>query len=246
MGHVVFAGAPSSQIVTAVGAVILAGIHVLAAWFETGEECPRGLLSLAGGVSVAYVFLHILPSLRLAGEAFVDSNLPMMVTHEISYLVALVGFTGYYGLEQFVTESDDGLGRPSPGVYRVHLLSFAAYNALFGYLLAQREADSGLALWVFVLTVGLHLVVVDFGLVRHHADRYRRRGRWVLAVSVLLGAAVGLLLGLHPIVIEGVTAFLGGAIVLNSIKEELPAKSESSFRIFALAATAYGLLLVFA
>ena len=244
MGNVTLSIVPGFRVLPAVGALVLAGIHLVAAQFDTGNGCPRRVLSLAGGVSVAYVFVHVLPSFHVAGETFVGPALPADVPVDVSYFVALVGFTTYYGLEQSVTESGKSGSQPSDGVFGVHLLSFAAYNALFGYLLALRETAEWVTLGLFVFTIGLHLLVVDYGMVRHHADRYRVRGQWVLAAAMVVGAGLGFLTGIHPVIVDGFTAFLGGAIVFNSIKEELPTRSETSFRTFAVSATAYAALLV--
>ena len=92
--------------------------------------------------------------------------------------------------------------------------------------------------------MALHFLVNDYGLRHHHAERYHRVGRWVLASGVLLGWLLGTTLTLTDLALAVPVAFLGGAVVLNVIKEELPAERESRFWAFAIGAFGYaGLLL---
>jgi zinc transporter ZupT len=59
---------------------------------------------------------------------------------------------------------------------------------------------------------------------QHHRKAYRRVGRWLLAVAVLLGWAVGGI-ELLPVAVEGLLlAVLAGALLLVALKEELPAQ----------------------
>lgn len=107
-------------------------------------DIPRSRwLSAAGGVSVAYVFVHILPELskhqvvlKEAGEGVIP-----FIEHHV-YLIALLGVTTFYGLEKIalitrlhrkqVGKNDT----TSRNVFWLHMVSFGFYNALIGYLLS--------------------------------------------------------------------------------------------------------------
>jgi uncharacterized membrane protein YeiH len=119
------------------------------------------------------------------------------------------------------------------------MASFGTYNVLIGYLLADR-AEGAFAFW---LAMALHFFVNDYGLRQHHRWQYGHVGRWLLAAAVLAGAALGLTVEVSEAAFAAVVAFVGGGVVLNVLKEELPEERESRFWPFAAGAAAYAALL---
>lgn len=237
---------PSTALVVA-AALVLAAIHALAGRLTFLDAIPRSRwLSGAGGVSVAYVFVHVLPELSAGHETVEETGVAVLAFFEYHvYPVALLGFVAFYGLERLARERGgrDGDGdESSTGLFWIHVGSFGVYNALVGRLLVHQPDVRTLAL--FVVALGLHFVVNDHGLREHHADRYRRYGRWVLAAGVLVGVVEGLVTTITDATAALVFAFVAGSIVLNVIKEELPEERESSFPAFAVGAAGYTALLV--
>lgn len=242
----------------AIAALALAVIHLWAPHVTFSDGIPRrDVLSLAAGVSVAYVFVHVLPEIGRANRTIeIDvsqtaldvsptvASTPVALAENHAYLITLVGFVGYYGLERLVRCSQNASGddAPSPGVFGLHLGSFAVYNGLIGFLLVHREGGTG-SLWLFALALGLHLLVTDFSLRDRYPDRYHDRGRWLLSLALLLGTGIGLATGPYPTLTDVLFAFLGGGIVLNVVKEELPAERQSRFWAFALGTGVYAVLL---
>ncbi|SDK97154.1 hypothetical protein, partial [Natronorubrum texcoconense] len=210
------------------GALLVAGglaaVHVGAGRLEFLRGIPRsGWLSLCGGISVAYVFVHLLPEVTehqsRVVEAFEPTNVILAATHERSlFVAALVGFTLFYGLEQIVRRSQARPGRRASagertiravsGVFWIHIGSFALYNGFFGYLLLHREETGVSSLLLYAVAMGVHFVVNDYGLREHHRAAYDRVGRWLLAGSILGGAAVGALVGVPELVLSLLLAFL--------------------------------------
>jgi len=239
---VVVVGTPTHPAQVAAAAAGLALVHLLAGRLRFGPE-PRSLaLSAAGGVSVSYVFVHVLPELgdrtgHLAG-------LTGRLDHHV-YLVTLVGFASFYGLELLAQRSEEAETDGSSVGFWLHVGGFVPYYALVGYLLAAGEREGALDLGVFAVAMALHFAVVDHGLREHHRDRYDRLGRWLLAGSVLAGTAVGLAVRIEEAAVTLVFAFLAGGIILNAIKEELPADRRSRFPAFAAGAAGYAALLLF-
>ncbi|MGP9468045.1 hypothetical protein CZ787_08845 [Halomonas citrativorans] len=81
----------------------LAAVHIFASRLRKLSAVPRSAwLSLAGGVSVAYVFIHIFPALRDAHETINAHGLLKVLEHN-AYIVALIGLAVFYGLEQAAT-----------------------------------------------------------------------------------------------------------------------------------------------
>ncbi|MGO2880707.1 MAG: hypothetical protein ACTIDT_12195 [Halomonas sp.] len=229
----------------------LAAVHIFASRLRKLSAVPRSAwLSLAGGVSVAYVFIHIFPALRDAHETINAHGLLKVLEHN-AYIVALIGLAVFYGLEQAATkhshkgQQDESVNfQKLKGVFWIHIGSFSLYNALIGYLLVYRNNELP-AIIFFFLAMSAHFLVNDHGLVRHHRDVYLSKGRWVLATAVVVGWLLGLTVDVSEPIVSLLYAFVAGGIVLNVLKEELPEDRHSRFWPFALGALISTVLLVF-
>lgn len=238
----------------------LAAVHVLVGKLRFIRELPRSrYLSLAGGVSVAYVFVHLLPEITerqaaMAGEAEPANTFLGAASEQTLFLVALLGFALFYGLERLAAQSRREAGRQEVAlgtetrtsilVFWLHIASFAVYNALIGYFLLHREQTGAVSLLLYFTAMALHFIVNDHGLREHHRDAYNHFGRWILASGVLVGALIGVLAGVPETVLSLLLGFLAGGIILNVIKEELPEERESSFWAFAIGLTSYTVILL--
>jgi hypothetical protein len=233
-------------------AVVLAVVHVIAGKLRFLDGTPRTIwLSAAGGVSVAYVFVHILPELAEAQDKFREHNTGWLAQVELhSWLLALTGLAIFYGLERLVKQHQMRTPHEregaAAGVFWIHTASFAVYNLLFGYLLPHREGAGVLSLSFYGVAIAFHFLVNDFGLRQDHKDRYDGIVRWVLAAALLGGYIVGRVATLPELGTSAVFALLAGGIVLNVLKEELPAERQSRFSAFAGAAAGYAALLILA
>lgn len=226
--------------------------HVLGPSLRMLDHLPRSRwLSAAGGLSVAYVFVHILPELA-AMEAHLTAATPesLPVQELAIYALALAGLTAFYGLERLVLRHRPGPAdpdRPQPpprGVFLIHLGSFGLYNVLVGTLLVHREAPGLASLALYSTAMALHLLVVDRGLAAHHGRLYRRAGRWVLVAALGVGWGLGLAMPVPEAVLAGLFAVLAGATILNVMKEELPENRAARFGPFLAGAAAYAVLLI--
>ena len=237
---------------TAALALALAALHAAAKHLRLTAVVPRsGWLSFGGGVSVAYVFVHVLPELS-AGQAAIEATdhpaVDALAHH--AYLIALAGFVLFYGLERYARtagpDADDGRSdgeSTDETVLWVHLLSYGLLNATIGYLLVgYARGEEGVIL--FAVAMGFHFVVNDDGLRQHHAAGYDRWGRWVISAAVLAGWGLSLAVGVGEAAVLAAYAFVGGGVVLNVIKEELPAERESRFGYFLLGAVAYAAVMI--
>ena len=232
-------------------AVLFAAIHFGGRWFDFLGGTPRSVwLSAAGGVSVAYVFVHILPELaehqrevaeRLSGGGGVEAAIGSHV-----YVVALLGLGLFYGLEALLRRSNLDEKKQDNDIFWIHLSSFSAYNFLVGYLLVHRDEQSATGLALFAIAIGVHFIINDQAFRQDHGELYHRRGRWLLAAMPLAGWLVGVLTEINQILLAALFALLAGSIVLNVLKEELPEDRESRFSAFAAGAAGYAALLVFA
>lgn len=221
---------------------LLATVHIFVHRMRWIDVVPRSRwLSFAGGVSVAYVFLHVLPELAIHEETLAQvAGGDALAGEQMAYAFALAGLVTFYGLERMVRS----LPQHHEAGYRLHLASFGLYNVLVGYLVFHREAAGTLSLVLFVVALGLHFVTVDYGLRKDHQWRYDHHGRWLLAGAALLGGFVGGLTRVPEWVVSILFALLAGSVLLNVLKEELPAERQSRFLPFLTGAVAYGVLLL--
>lgn len=85
-----------------IAALALAIVHASAGNLRFLHGTPRSRwLSLAGGVSVAYVFVHLLPELSEGQQVLAEAAggaLGFLESHV--YLVALLGLAVFYGLDR--------------------------------------------------------------------------------------------------------------------------------------------------
>ncbi len=247
-------------LLAAVGAGVLALVHVIAPRLHFLRGPPRSIwLSVAGGVSVAYVFVHLLPELAV-GQRAISGHVAIGAIERHVYLVALTGLLVFYGLDRLAKRSrtrregrmvasgrapsDRVAADASARVFWLHIASFALYNLLIGYLLLHREEQSATSLVFYIVAIALHLLVVDFGLEADHRGLYRKRARWLLAMAIVAGWLMGRWLPVDEAVVAALLAFVGGGVILTVLKEEVPSEQQSRFWSFALGAIVYSALLL--
>ncbi|MFC7401340.1 hypothetical protein [Citricoccus sp. GCM10030269] len=241
---------------------VLAALHWAAPWVRGLPMVPESFTgSFAGGLAVAYVFLHLLPEIaagnEAVGEALSDVLEPTPLLELAIFVVALAGFTVFYGLERLAkyhgnrdagsggtTGSLAGGAVESAGVYWLHLIAFMAYNAMITYTMVLRVRTGLLFAVLFTVAMGLHFVLTDRGLAEHYPRRFRAQGRVLLAGSLVLGWILAAMAApTSTLVVAVLTAFIGGTTLLNVFKEEVPSNRSSSFLWFTIGLVLYSVLL---
>lgn len=241
------AATESFPVAAGIFTVALALVHLLAGhrWF-VDFDAKRPWLSAAGGATVAYVFVLLLPEVSEAALVVGERREEGLLAEQYVYLTVLVGFVLFYGIEVAVAHRTGEDVEGSSLVFWAHVAVFALYSGLIGYLLFYQEVPGVENLFFYALAMGLHFGITDFGLRRYHGADFDRAGRWLLAGATLLGGVVGLVLELGGLLLATLFGFVAGAVVLNVIKEELPDLNESRFLAFAAGALAYTVVLLFA
>lgn len=204
------------------------------------------ILSFGGGMSAAYVFVHVMPELHGARRAFVDSvSAPLRYEGMAIYFVALVGFLLFYGLEhqsnRLRERTEAGLTSPS---FRLDISGFAAYVWLMAYLLVNQFGESATSITLYAIALTFHFLALENALRQEHGAAYERIGRFVLAGMALLGWGMGLLFAMPNHVLALMVAFISGAIIMNSLIMELPAGKDGRFWPFMTGGLLYGLILL--
>ena len=226
---------PQSVVGALVIALLLAALHLGAGMTRTLPLVPeRATGSFAGGLAVAYVFLHLLPEIAKGNEALrdvLDDVVERAPLIDLGiFFVALVGFAVFYGLERLAGRSTSRQvdrttheATSAAGVYWLHLGSFMTYNALITYTMTLR-LRTGIAFAVlFAVAMGLHFVLTDRGLEEHYPDRFNRVARIALASALLVGwAASAVFSPTSELAVSLLTALLCGSILHNVFKEDCP------------------------
>ncbi len=239
MDKVLATGAPALVLM----AMFLFGgrIHPLRALARS----QRVLSASSAGISLAYVFVRLMPDLASARVSFAAStSLPVRFEGMAIYFVALVGFIVFFGLDHFSRKARLALAEgeiPDPGI---KILGFAAYACLIGYLLVGNldPSASGAAAYTFAMAV--HCLGFDHRFRDELGDGYARRGHLLLAAAILAGWAAGLLFALPKDVLALMIGFLSGGVIVNAMVGELRASEGQVFVPFAASAIVYSLVLI--
>lgn len=228
--------------------VFLSCVHIFANRISILNELPRrNWLSLAGGISVAFIFLHILPELQQLQGSLADENLlPYFFENEI-YAISMAGILLFYGIEQMIIHLQEETSEKKIRdhvIFWSHIGVFALFNSFIGYYLHNEMKVEGLSSFLTFVALGFHFLINDYSLLRHHDTMYHNTGRWVMSAAVIAGWGIGASFTIPDIVLSLLFAIIAGAIVVNSFKEELPEEKESNFLFFLFGAVLYTLLLV--
>ena len=226
-----------------IGIVLLCLTHLLAKEFRLSGIPRSKWLSVAGGISVTYIFIRALPELKEFQEKFEESagnefSIPGFEGVSL-FVIALLGLVFFYGLENRAKKSvvsarqpDEGEETEPPGFFWIHVSSFSVYNFIIGYLLLQREDQSIKGTLIYAVAMAFHFIVTDHALEDHFRDLYRKRGRWLLIFFLLLGWIISLVWTIPEFYIGIIFSFLAGGVIMNVLKEELPRERESNFLAF--------------
>jgi hypothetical protein len=233
---------------TLVAACALASVYLFGCKLHLLERGP--VVSVAGGVSVAYIFIDLLPEMAENQAAFLATatgrHLPFPEARV--YSAALAGFVIFYGLRETVTRRGTTNHRQTTPVlqYQAHIFGFSTYSALIAYLMVHRPHGLVLPLILYTTAMMFHFLIVDRSLRKDYDGAYERGGRWILAASVLAGWAIAVTVGVPVGLFATLLGFMAGAVVINSMGPELPSASEWRFAQFLLGAVAYAILLLIA
>jgi hypothetical protein len=212
---------------------VLAAIHLFAnrpkilGWVWHGQ-----FLSFASGISLAYVFVDLLPALE-KGEPVLkrtfDPVLPYLELH--TYLIALVGILFYYGVQSRVS-SQKHQWLPISG--------YLLFNFFIGASLSDSSNPEIQPLTLFTIAIGLHYFIRD------HLSKISKKGPILTALILILFA--GYLTGYLAQIPDTVTAigisFVAGGILLNTFQYELPKQEKNGYLWFVCGALLYTAILL--
>ena len=198
------------------------------------------LRSFAGGVAVAYVFLHMLPNLveynKPIGRMLLNNQWLTPFTELLIYIVALFGFLIYYGFDLMAARYH-AKGHNDGRIYGLHLAMFCLYNFLITYTMSLRALASITATVLFTFAMSLHFVLTDRKFSRFYKVQFNHFGRFILITALLVGWLCSVIFDpVNVLIAAFMVAFLAGSVLLNVFREELPATNMTNYWWFSFGA----------
>jgi len=152
------------------------------------------------------------------------------------YFVALAGFVTYYGLGKLaeLENSERPTYVESQSSRKIStsilLVIYATYPMLIAYL--TTELNNPIKLFLITIAMSVHFIGTDYG--KYHRDKYfyDRVIRWILVAATFLGWVIGIFTEVSKTTIALWFAFIAGAIIINTIREEIPELEVSRFLPF--------------
>jgi len=202
-----------------------------------GASLHSKFLSFCGGVAIAYVFIDFLPKLSESDLLIKQAGFfPFVEKH--AYITALAGFLLFFSVDKasnIVSERR---------YFWLSLCSYALFNFLVGYDVADKDNPDVRPLALFCFAMALHYFTNDYSLSENHGKEYTKTGRWILIVSLLIGWCVGIWAELSQTAVALVSAFIGGGVIMNVTRHELPKDNPNSLSAFIYSAVLYTVVLL--
>ncbi|MDH3727165.1 MAG: hypothetical protein OER77_06515 [Myxococcales bacterium] len=199
-------------------ALIIGAAHVISPRVSGLRKHPERQAAFGGGLSVAYVFLHLIPSLDASDE----------VVGPRIYFIALLGFVVFYGLDVFFQPPK----HTHPTKYHAYLWMFFLYDVLLVFTLGLELPPTPILTLVFAVSLAADVLNTDLELQGEYGARFVKSGRWVLLAGVASGYALSLVRRPHPLVVDILTAALAGFMIFHTANGVFPVSKNNKFRAF--------------
>jgi len=229
---------------TLAAALVLASVYLFGHKLRATSH-HRRWVSVAAGVSVAWVFIDLLPEIseNQANFSTGPHRAMALFPEQAVYLAAMFGFMVFYAFEYIVNASDENR-EPSTVYFACRIIAFATYSGLIAYLLIHNTWKDAPTLVMYTLAMSFHFLLVDHSLFSEHYGSYESRLRWVLALSVLAGWFVGILTSIPEQWMARIVGFVSGGVLMNTVVVELPEGRGGRLWPFAIATAVYSAVLI--
>lgn len=219
--------------------LVLIAVHLFANQAKVlGWVWHGRFLSFAAGISFAYVFVDLLPTLEkgqpVLKKSFGDV-LPYLDNH--AYLIALLGVLFYYGLH---TQSASGVTR----FFWISTGGYLLFNFFVGASLSDSSNPDIQPILLFTTAMGMHYFVRDHNAEIDQPLLYEKQARWMLVGALIAGYLVGYLTHIPDVIVAVIVSFLAGGIFLNALRYELPKRENVGYFFFVIGSLLYTAILL--
>lgn len=210
----------------ALGFGLLIGvIHFFSENIRLGEGPRRHrIISFAAGISIAYLFLRLLPETYDAAP-----HLKQWV-----FVFLLLGFAIFHVVEK-VTYQHANRENLLRELKEVHSVSFFFYYFTVGIVLRNLTRTSVLEGSLFLVPIAVHAALSTASLSEIHGEvRESLWARILLSLSTILGIAFAIMISIPVVVGNMLISLIAGALLYIIVKEFLPEKKKGQPIMFIL------------
>ncbi len=212
------------KIISLLLALTIALTHLSVVYLaKIDKDKQKIITSIGGGISIAYIFLHLLPELALKGKHNIESlNISSEFLEVSFFLVALLGL-----LILFVVDALSETSKiPKENNFKLHLIYNISITYLYAFTLPEVVKEGLFYSILYTFTLSAHVFSSDRVIFRFHEIFYKSKYRWIGFSAVLLGVLHSLTFEyIYSIQLDYAFAFLSGGVLLNTFLEELPKKN---------------------
>jgi hypothetical protein len=202
------------------------------------------LISFGAGIATAYLFVGMMPELAEAMAKIDSGDGAQGPAGVLVYVMALLGFVLFYGLDHSTWTTYATRGRAEAGASERRIFGYGLYVWLLTYILVLEARGSAWATLWYAFAMSWHFLTIDHSIREERGKLYDQRGRFVLASCVILGWASAMLFELTFAMTALALGFVSGALTVNSVIMELSEGTRGRFVPFALGSFLYGALLL--
>ena len=174
------------------------------------------IISFAAGISIAYLFLDLLPHTYEAA-----THLKQWI-----FVFMLLGFAIFHLIEKIIYQHTNQ-EKVARELKEAHSISFFVYYFLVGIVLKDKTQISILEGFLFMVPIALHAALSSASLARIHGEI--RESLWIkiiLSLSTILGVVFAILLHIPAILNNILVSFIAGVLLYIIVKEFLPEKKK--------------------
>jgi zinc transporter ZupT len=212
--------------VFALGLGLLLGIiHFYSEKLTPPEGTKRyRVISFAAGISIAYLFLNLLPHTYEAA-----AHLKNFV-----FVFLLLGFVLFHLAEKLIYKHTDQ-EKLARELKEVHSVSFFLYHFTIGIVLYDKVLTSRLEGILFFIPIGLHAALSTASLSQIHGEiRESLVTKILLSLSTILGMTFALFVPIPNILDNILVSMIAGILLYIIVKEFLPEKDKGQPLFFLL------------
>tara|TARA_A100001011_G_scaffold11401_1_gene12465 strand:- start:6126 stop:6863 length:738 start_codon:yes stop_codon:yes gene_type:complete len=222
---------------------VLSSVHFGVVYFSKLEQRVQSIISsIGGGVSLGYIFLHVLPELAIKGNKIAyklqgDPNFNFEIIELSFFFVALLGLLLLFILDVL----SDTLKISRKFNFSVHLIYNTVVSYLYAYALHEVVKEGLLYSLLYTITLSTHLFASDRMIIKYHEEYYKTTYKWISFSAVYIGLINSYRFPQSELALEYAYAFITGGVLLNTFFEELPKKSLINIKWFLSAVLITGI-----
>jgi zinc transporter ZupT len=200
-------------------------IHFFSDKIKPSEETKHyRIISFAAGISIAYLFLDLLPQ-TYQGAIHLK---------EWVFVFLLLGFSLFHLIEKFTYQHADQ-EKLARELKEFHSISFFIYYFLIGIVLKDKLHENFLEGILFLIPIALHAGLSTASLARIHGEV--RESLWAkstLSLSTLLGVTFSIIVSVPAVVDNIFLSLIAGVLLYIIGREFLPQKEKGQPQFFIL------------